>query len=895
MPSITCLQSNLCCPCWLPQSVFIVIAISLGAISVGTISLGTEPAYGDDSSPKINQSSSSAITSDTETSLRSPNTPSANTSSDDLKVTDEIAVPLAGHSEHGEAYNEGPRQNAYIMGGTGKVDFKITCNGKEPQAFFDQGLGQLYGFWYYEAERSFRRVAALDPECAMAYWGMAKANEENKDRAKSFLAEAMDRLDNVTERERMHIESLQTYLTDKRDEKEARQKYIKGLEKIIRKYPDDIETKAILSVHLWQSDRHGVPITSHQAVDSLLGDVFRIQPMHPAHHFRIHLWDHEEPSQALASAARCGQAAPAIAHMWHMPGHIYSRLHRYRDAVFQQEASARVDHAHMMHDEVLPDQIHNFAHNNEWLIRNLVHLGRRDEALALAKNMLELPRHPKYNAFEREDMCSCKYGRLRLLEALESFEMWDDIVTLSNTMYLEPTDQKKEQGDRLRHLALAHYHRGEWNDVQTCLEQLQALAEEFDVAAAKAADEAAEKKKAAFDAEDQKATQDDSNVEKAANADKESTDACKADKENADSKRKDSTSEQKDAGDPSKADPVAVKPESADEKIARRKKEIEEARNEAEKQASQGKKSVEHAIAEIQAIQLLARGETDQAIERLKDSDMHECRMAQYYFLAGDHGEATKLCEKSVEDGENQVRPLAVQVDLLRRMGRTDDARKAFERLRVVAGTADLQAPIFTRLEKIAEDYGWPTDWRLPAETPNDVGDRPLLDSLGPFRWGPSPAKSWRLTDQRGDEVSLADFEGRPVVVIFYLGAGCLHCVEQLHSFAPMISEYRDAGIELVGISTETADELANAVKSFSKENTFPMRLAANSELDVFKAYRAYDDFEEMPLHGTFLIDGDGQVRWRDISFEPFLDARFVLNEAKRIFSTQAATAAAGP
>ena len=64
-----------------------------------------------------------------------------------------------------------------------------------------------------------------------------------------------------------------------------------------------------------------------------------------------------------------------------MPGHIYSRLKRYEDAVFQQEASARVDHAHMMRDRVLPDQIHNFAHNNEWLTRSLRHHGRVREAV----------------------------------------------------------------------------------------------------------------------------------------------------------------------------------------------------------------------------------------------------------------------------------------------------------------------------------------------------------------------------------------------------------------------------------------------------------------------------------------------------------------------------------
>jgi len=59
--------------------------------------------------------------------------------------------------------------------------------------------------------------------------------------------------------------------------------------------------------------------------------------------------------------------------------------------------------------------------------------------------------------------------------------------------------------------------------------------------------------------------------------------------------------------------------------------------------------------------------------------------------------------------------------------------------------------------------------------------------------------------------------------------------------------------------------------------------MLADPKSDVFRSYRAYDDFEQICLHGTFLIDGQGFVRWHDISFEPFLDAGFVLSEAKRL------------
>src|SRR5688500_14712053 len=90
----------------------------------------------------------------------------------------------AGHSMPGEAFNEARRQKAELMNGIGSVRFPITTSIALAQKFFNQGVAQLHGFWYFEAERSFRQVALLDPGCAMAYWGMAMANTQNSKRAK---------------------------------------------------------------------------------------------------------------------------------------------------------------------------------------------------------------------------------------------------------------------------------------------------------------------------------------------------------------------------------------------------------------------------------------------------------------------------------------------------------------------------------------------------------------------------------------------------------------------------------------------------------------------------------------------------------------------------------------
>ena len=103
------------------------------------------------------------------------------------------AVPAAGHSVHGEAFNDGPRHAAYLMPGMGKVHFPVTSKKPEAQAFIDQGVAQLHSFYYFEAERSFRQAAKIDPDCAMAYWGMAMSNVNNAKRAQGFLKEARKR------------------------------------------------------------------------------------------------------------------------------------------------------------------------------------------------------------------------------------------------------------------------------------------------------------------------------------------------------------------------------------------------------------------------------------------------------------------------------------------------------------------------------------------------------------------------------------------------------------------------------------------------------------------------------------------------------------------------------
>lgn len=747
---------------------------------------------------------------------------------------------LEGHSYHGEAFDQGPRQAAYLMQGTGNVSFPVTTRDQQVQKFFNQGVAQLHGFWYFEAERSFRQAAALDPDCAMAYWGMAMANVNNATRAEKFIAAAVERRDKATKREQLWIDAWSAfYKADPKKDKERREALVKAIENVVHEYPDDVEAKAYLVLQLWLN-RGPIPIASRQAVDALIDQVLTANPMHPIHHYRIHLWDDAtKASRALKSAALGGQSGPGIAHLWHMPGHTFSRLQRYADAAWQQEAASRVDHAYMMRDYVLPDQIHNYAHNHEWLIRDLSHIGRVRYGLELAKNLVEMPRHTKYNLPTKNG--SATYGRSRLIELLQRYELWNDVVELAGTPYLEPTDVPREQVRRLRLLGAAYDELGDTAGAEKVLVELESLSSKEKLAQKVAGDKAA--------------------AEAAKKPAPKPTTSSSVPKSKADTKPE---------------DPIA------------------KARQTAENPFRAQIAVLDAAIAEMKGRSALRREKYAEAVAEFKKAGITSGEwLARVQLAAGNKAEAERLARDVVKRNAMQVVPTANLIYVLWQLDKRSEAKQLFNDLRTLAAAADLDVPVFARLRPIADELGLPDDWRTPPTVPADVGVRPPFDSLGPIRWQPSSAPTFELTTLEGSKISLDAYRGRNVVLIFYLGSGCLHCTEQLKTFAPLTDDFRKAGIDIVAVGTDTPESLRDAQAALSAEEKYPFTIVPNDDLSVFKKYRAYDDFEHLPLHATVLVDAAGKIRWIDIGPEPFADAKFLLGEAKRLISFDGPAAAA--
>ena len=800
----------------------------------------------------------------------------------------------AGHSLHGEAFNEGPRQAAYLMEGMGNVQFEVSTSQPLAKKFFNQGVAQLHGFWYYEAERSFRQVAMLDPECAMSYWGMALANVNNRKRAEGFIAEAVKRKANASDREQLYIEAARRRFEDngngkKPSRKEIAQNHTRDLEELVLKYPEDVDARAFLALQLWENERSDLPLASHAAVDAVLEDVFDKNPLHPAHHYRIHLWDKRKPSQALHSAAMCGPSLPGIAHMWHMPGHTYSNLHRYQDAVWQQEASARVDHAHMMRDRVLPDQIHNFAHNNEWMIRNLQKVGRVNDALSLATNMIHLPRHPKFNTLKSG---SAKYGRERLLQTLNMYRLWPELISAIESKLIEAGDDEDSLTEMSRHLGIAHAFLKHDPPTTRILSELrERLASVESELGALSTSTTSTEALTTVRPDEGKPPQPAGKAGTPVTTDGDGASGSESAAQPVAGKNciDDAQAAQSDEASLPKAKAVVSKKsgdtQTDDEKKAaanRQRRERDQAARKKELETRKGK--ISEAIAAIEAAQAAAASQWERAVELFdKAGNWDKLLKIEWQAHTEKTDAALELAQSQIKDNPNSVLPLAVTTYVRWQIRDSEDARRNFEQLRDLCSTSDLDTPLLARLNPLAHELGYDGKWAKPSRPAADIGQRPALDSLGPLRYAPYKAPSWQAQTGDGNPINSTKYDGRPVIVIFYLGFGCLHCVEQLQEFSPEAQNFREAGIELVAISTEAPQLLAKGLAAYEKPLEIP--LVADPELNAFKNFRCFDDFEKQPLHGTFLIDAQGRVLWQDISYEPFKDDAFLLKEAQRLLA----------
>jgi tetratricopeptide (TPR) repeat protein len=258
-------------------------------------------------------------------------------------------APIASGSKDIASGSKDPTLEA--AGGLGSVHFPTTCRA-DAAADFDRATALLHSFGYELARQAFAGVAARDPGCAMAQWGIAMsffhpvwapptAAELDQGRAAADKAVAMT---GAGERERGYIGAIAAFYRDaaRLDHRTRAAAYRDAMADVVKRFPDDHEASIFYALSLLGSAPPNDPSFSQQRqAAGILNRLLPLEPRHPGlAHYLIHAFDYPQlASLALPAARAYAKIAPASPHAQHMPSHIFTRLGLWEESIQSNLAS----------------------------------------------------------------------------------------------------------------------------------------------------------------------------------------------------------------------------------------------------------------------------------------------------------------------------------------------------------------------------------------------------------------------------------------------------------------------------------------------------------------------------------------------------------------------------
>jgi hypothetical protein len=233
----------------------------------------------------------------------------------------------------------------------GKVHFATSCN-EIAQRRFDRGMRYQHSFWYAESKEVYQEAIKADADCAIAYWGIALALLNNPHSAipapnlPPGLAaiEKAKAIGAKTERERDYVDALAVMYVDydKIPQQARVQSYLKKMEALAAKYPDDDEAQIFYAITLNVSASPADKTYANQQKGAaILEPIWQRQPQHPGiAHYLIHLYDYPAlAAKGLPAALRYSKIAPNAPHAQHMPSHIFTRVGYWKESITANLAS----------------------------------------------------------------------------------------------------------------------------------------------------------------------------------------------------------------------------------------------------------------------------------------------------------------------------------------------------------------------------------------------------------------------------------------------------------------------------------------------------------------------------------------------------------------------------
>jgi Tfp pilus assembly protein PilF len=276
----------------------------------------------------------------------------------------------------------------------GSVHFSTSCN-EAAQRRFDRAMRYQHSFWYRASRQLFEEALADDPGCAIAHWGIALSlmlNPHVPPPAPNLALglgalEKGKALGAGTQRERDYIDALLAFYAehDRRPHGERVQRYLKAMEALAQRYPQDDEAQIGYAITLNVAASPNDKTYANQLKGAaILQPIFARQPRHPGvAHYLIHLYDYPPIAEkGLDAARRYAQIAPAAPHALHMPSHIFTRVGYWKESIASNIASARTAKA--------GKELHDQLHAMDYLVYAHLQLAQDREARGVVEEMLEV-------------------------------------------------------------------------------------------------------------------------------------------------------------------------------------------------------------------------------------------------------------------------------------------------------------------------------------------------------------------------------------------------------------------------------------------------------------------------------------------------------------------------
>jgi tetratricopeptide (TPR) repeat protein len=290
----------------------------------------------------------------------------------------------------------------------GSVHFSTSCS-KTVSDNFNRAVALLHSFQYEQSREAFLQVSVLDPDCAMAQWGIAMSHYHglwgNGDTAAGRAALEKARNTAATNptmspRETAYIEALaEIYIEDGRSPATHAQVFEQKMGALQAAYPDDDEAAIFHALALYiTAPNTDKTLANQRKCGEILEPLFKLHPHHPGiAHYIIHCYDNPVLAEkGLAAARMYAQIAPASAHAQHMPSHLFTRVGSWDEAIRSNVKSAQMAadaEATSKDGEAREQRLHAM----DYLVYAYLQSGRVKQAEAVLAEMNSFPTIPGFS------------------------------------------------------------------------------------------------------------------------------------------------------------------------------------------------------------------------------------------------------------------------------------------------------------------------------------------------------------------------------------------------------------------------------------------------------------------------------------------------------------------